>query len=71
MHGTTRNIFFHMEPEKRTRRIPSELSDTELINKICEGKRGQRENCKQCGVLSLCLYGKEIVKRNLQIVKSA
>ena len=67
----TRNYFFTMQPEKRTRRLPSELSDTELINKICEGKRGKRENCKQCGVLNLCLYGKEIVKRNLQIVKSA
>lgn len=60
-----------MQPEKRTHRIPSELPDVELINKICEGKRGKRENCKQCGVLNLCQYGQEVVKRGLQIVKSA
>lgn len=66
-----RDMFFTMEPEKRTRRIPAELSDTELRNKICEGERGKRENCKQCSLLHLCLYGKEVVKRNLQIVKSA
>ena len=66
----TRNFFFTMQPEKRTRRIPSELSDSELRNKICE-ERGKRENCKQCALLHLCLYGKEIVKRNLNAVKSA
>lgn len=66
----TRNFFFAMHPEKRTRRIPSELSDSELKNKICE-ERGKRENCKQCGVLNLCQYGQEVVKRGLQIVKSA
>ena len=67
----TRNYFFTMQPEKRTRRLPSELSDTELRNKICEGERGRKEDCKACVLLHLCLYGKEIVNRNLQIAKSA
>lgn len=71
MYGTAREIFFHMQPEKRTKRIPSELSDSELRNKICKNDRGVKEDCKECALLGICRYGPEIVKRHLNAVKSA
>lgn len=66
MQAITRDFFYiSRPPERRFKRLPNELTDTELKNKICEGERGQRENCSECELLSLCKYGAEIVSRGL------
>lgn len=61
------NMFFAMKPESsfNPRRPPEQLTDAEIRNKICEGRRGARGNCKDCSVSDICLYGKEAMKRGL------
>ena len=61
------NMFFVMKPENsfNPRRPPDQLTNAEIKNKICEGIRGKRGNCKDCTVNDMCLYGKEAMKRGL------
>ena len=63
----TPKMFFSMKPDKdmNSHRTPDQLKDSEILNKICEGVRGARGDCRSCNEDDMCVYGKEALKRGL------
>jgi len=47
------------------RKSVSDLTDSEIRNKVCEGKRGKRGNCAKCEIIDFCLIGQEKIRRGL------
>jgi radical SAM protein with 4Fe4S-binding SPASM domain len=48
------------------KRTVERMSDTELRHKICENKRGQRGDCRNCEIRDMCRIGQEVLKRGLK-----
>lgn len=57
-------MFFRQDKTTKRKSV-SDLTDSEIRNKVCEGRRGKRGNCEKCEIIDFCLIGQERIKRGL------